>query len=254
MQLFEISSSLYLNEETWSLCSTSTQQTHTLGKCYFFMEFSNSTVSGYRNYRISSGGTQRLILFSNFILYCLFKIVSKRARFLVVCGCIIGLVMCRLKVGCEIPGKYRICLDSDAAEFGGHARVDHAVDHFTSPEGEPGKPETNYNGRPHSFMVMAPSRSCQVCNINALSLHHTSPITVTWLLLGSCKHKLFTFYEICGTAKIIFSFYTPVFLNWETKSIFALISLQVYYKVLEPELEPKLEKLDLEKLNLENSH
>ncbi|KAG0581581.1 hypothetical protein KC19_4G262800 [Ceratodon purpureus] len=67
-----------------------------------------------------------------------------------------------LKVGCEIPGKYRICLDSDAAEFGGHARLDHEVEHFTSPEGEPGKPETNYNNRPHSFMVMAPSRSCQV--------------------------------------------------------------------------------------------
>lgn len=30
---------------------------------------------------------------------------------------------CRLKVGCEMPGLYRICLDSDAAEFGGHARV-----------------------------------------------------------------------------------------------------------------------------------
>ncbi|KAG0577711.1 hypothetical protein M758_5G168600 [Ceratodon purpureus] len=67
-----------------------------------------------------------------------------------------------LKVGCEIPGKYRICLDSDAAEFGGHSRVDHNVDHFTNPEGEPGKPETNYNNRPHSFMVMSPSRSCQV--------------------------------------------------------------------------------------------
>lgn len=41
-------------------------------------------------------------------------------------------------------------------------QVDHDVDHFTCPEGEPGKPETNYNNRPHSFMVMAPSRSCQV--------------------------------------------------------------------------------------------
>ncbi|XP_073390436.1 1,4-alpha-glucan-branching enzyme, chloroplastic/amyloplastic isoform X2 [Physcomitrium patens] len=67
-----------------------------------------------------------------------------------------------LKVGCEIPGNYRICLDSDAAEFGGHSRVDHEVNHCTNPEGEPGKPETGYNNRPHSFMVMSPSRSCQV--------------------------------------------------------------------------------------------
>lgn len=42
-------------------------------------------------------------------------------------------------------------------------QVDHNVDHFSSPEGEPGKPETNYNNRPHSFMVMSPCRSCQVC-------------------------------------------------------------------------------------------
>lgn len=41
-------------------------------------------------------------------------------------------------------------------------QVDHNVDHFSSPEGEPGKPETNYNNRPHSFMVMSPCRSCQV--------------------------------------------------------------------------------------------
>jgi len=32
-------------------------------------------------------------------------------------------LVCRLKVGCDIPGKYRVCLDSDAAEFGGYSRV-----------------------------------------------------------------------------------------------------------------------------------
>ncbi|CAM6098956.1 unnamed protein product [Calypogeia fissa] len=66
------------------------------------------------------------------------------------------------KVGCDLPGKYRVCLDSDTAAVGGHSRVDHNVDHFTSPEGIPGKPETNFNNRPHSFLVLAPSRSCQV--------------------------------------------------------------------------------------------
>jgi len=30
---------------------------------------------------------------------------------------------CRYKVGCDLPGKYRVALDSDAWEFGGHGRV-----------------------------------------------------------------------------------------------------------------------------------
>eukprot|EP00897_Mesotaenium_endlicherianum_P001684 jgi/Mesen1/1543/ME001330S00501 len=36
------------------------------------------------------------------------------------------------------------------------------VDHFSSPEGEPGKPETNFNNRCVSIQVLSPSRSCQV--------------------------------------------------------------------------------------------
>lgn len=31
--------------------------------------------------------------------------------------------MYRYKVGCDLPGKYRVALDSDASEFGGHGRV-----------------------------------------------------------------------------------------------------------------------------------
>lgn len=31
--------------------------------------------------------------------------------------------MSRYKIGCELPGKYRVALDSDAFEFGGHGRV-----------------------------------------------------------------------------------------------------------------------------------
>lgn len=30
---------------------------------------------------------------------------------------------CRYKVGCDLPGKYRVALDSDAREFGGLGRV-----------------------------------------------------------------------------------------------------------------------------------
>lgn len=64
------------------------------------------------------------------------------------------------KVGCDLPGKYRVALDSDALEFGGKGRVGHDADHFTNPEGTPGVPETNFNNRPNSFMVLAPARSC----------------------------------------------------------------------------------------------
>ncbi|MED6119226.1 hypothetical protein PIB30_009875 [Stylosanthes scabra] len=66
------------------------------------------------------------------------------------------------KVGCDLPGKYRVALDSDAWEFGGHGRVGHDIDHFTSPEGIPGVPETNFNNRPNSFKVLSPARTCVV--------------------------------------------------------------------------------------------
>lgn len=66
------------------------------------------------------------------------------------------------KVGCDLPGKYRVALDSDAFEFGGLGRVAHDVDHFTSPEGIPGVPETNFNNRPNSFKISIPPRTCLV--------------------------------------------------------------------------------------------
>lgn len=66
------------------------------------------------------------------------------------------------KIGCDLPGKYRVALDSDAFEFGGHGRVGHGVDHFTNPEGIPGVPETNFNNRPNSFKVLSPARTCVV--------------------------------------------------------------------------------------------
>lgn len=66
------------------------------------------------------------------------------------------------KVGCDLPGKYRVALDSDAWDFGGRGRVGHDVDHFTVPEGIPGVPETNFNNRPNSFKVLSPPRTCVV--------------------------------------------------------------------------------------------
>ncbi|KGN47537.1 1,4-alpha-glucan-branching enzyme 1, chloroplastic/amyloplastic [Cucumis sativus] len=66
------------------------------------------------------------------------------------------------KVGCDLPGKYRVALDSDASDFGGHGRVGHDIDHFTSPEGIPGVPETNFNNRPNSFKILSPARTCVV--------------------------------------------------------------------------------------------
>ncbi|GAB2300446.1 1,4-alpha-glucan-branching enzyme, variant 2 [Dionaea muscipula] len=66
------------------------------------------------------------------------------------------------KVGCDLPGRYRVVLDSDGWEFGGRGRVGHDVDHFTMPEGLPGVPETNFNNRPNSFKVLSPPRTCVV--------------------------------------------------------------------------------------------
>ncbi|KAK4276454.1 hypothetical protein QN277_014602 [Acacia crassicarpa] len=82
------------------------------------------------------------------------------------------------KVGCDLPGKYRVVLDSDAWEFGGHGRVGHDVDHFTSPEGIPGVPETNFNSRPNSFKVLSPSRTCVVYYRAEESLEENSHCTL----------------------------------------------------------------------------
>jgi len=55
------------------------------------------------------------------------------------------------RIGCDKPGKYKIVLDSDSEEFGGHKRLDHSVDYFTSNDG--------WDGRRHSLMVYIPCRT-----------------------------------------------------------------------------------------------
>ncbi len=54
-------------------------------------------------------------------------------------------------IGCSLPGKYKIVLDSDDEFFGGHKRLDHSVDFFTSNDG--------WDGRRCSLKVYIPSRT-----------------------------------------------------------------------------------------------
>ncbi|XP_012500199.1 PREDICTED: 1,4-alpha-glucan-branching enzyme [Propithecus coquereli] len=54
------------------------------------------------------------------------------------------------RVGTALPGKFKIVLDSDAAEYGGHQRLDHNTDFFSE--------AFEHNGRPHSLLVYIPSR------------------------------------------------------------------------------------------------
>ncbi|XP_030051980.1 1,4-alpha-glucan-branching enzyme [Microcaecilia unicolor] len=54
------------------------------------------------------------------------------------------------RVATNLSGKYKIVLDSDAAEYGGHQRLDHNTDFFTE--------AFSYNNRSCSLMVYIPSR------------------------------------------------------------------------------------------------
>uniref|UniRef100_H3C3Z1 1,4-alpha-glucan branching enzyme n=1 Tax=Tetraodon nigroviridis TaxID=99883 RepID=H3C3Z1_TETNG len=58
------------------------------------------------------------------------------------------------RVAVEAPGKYRIKLDSDDVQYGGHGRLDHHTDFFTEP-----KP---FNGRANSMQVYIPCRTAIV--------------------------------------------------------------------------------------------
>uniref|UniRef100_H3AP55 1,4-alpha-glucan branching enzyme n=2 Tax=Latimeria chalumnae TaxID=7897 RepID=H3AP55_LATCH len=54
------------------------------------------------------------------------------------------------RVGVELPGKYKIVLDSDAAEYGGHQRLDYNTEFFTE--------HLAFNNRSNSLLVYIPSR------------------------------------------------------------------------------------------------
>ncbi|KAK2970574.1 hypothetical protein RJ640_030947 [Escallonia rubra] len=58
------------------------------------------------------------------------------------------------RIGCLKPGMYKVVLDSDDSLFGGFSRIDHKAEYFTF--------EGNFDNRPRSFMVYAPSRTAVV--------------------------------------------------------------------------------------------
>lgn len=51
------------------------------------------------------------------------------------------------KLGIETPGEYRIVLNTDDPDFGGHGRIDASISYFTKPEG--------YSGRSNSIQVFS---------------------------------------------------------------------------------------------------
>ncbi|XP_017346410.1 1,4-alpha-glucan-branching enzyme isoform X1 [Ictalurus punctatus] len=58
------------------------------------------------------------------------------------------------RVGAGAPGKYKIKLDSDEVQYGGHGRLDHNTEFFTEP--------VSYNERPNSMQVYIPCRTAVV--------------------------------------------------------------------------------------------
>lgn len=61
------------------------------------------------------------------------------------------------KIGVEHPGKYKVVLDSDAKEFGGHQRLDDLQVYFTSDE--------PWNHRKNSMQVYIPTRTALVLQL-----------------------------------------------------------------------------------------
>ncbi|RCK55099.1 1,4-alpha-glucan-branching enzyme [Candida viswanathii] len=62
------------------------------------------------------------------------------------------------KIGVEHAGKYKLVLDSDAAEFGGHQRLDDLQVYFTSDEA--------WNHRKNSMQVYIPTRTAIVLQLS----------------------------------------------------------------------------------------
>ncbi|XP_031428877.1 1,4-alpha-glucan-branching enzyme [Clupea harengus] len=58
------------------------------------------------------------------------------------------------RIAVEMPGKYRIKLDSDEVQYGGHGRLDHNTEFFTEP--------VPHDGRSHSTQVYLPCRTAIV--------------------------------------------------------------------------------------------
>ncbi|KRX56118.1 1,4-alpha-glucan-branching enzyme [Trichinella sp. T9] len=63
------------------------------------------------------------------------------------------------KIGVNKSGKYKMILDSDAEEFGGHQRLDSSCEWFTFPH--------EYANRANHLCVYAPSRCCFVLALDS---------------------------------------------------------------------------------------
>ncbi len=55
------------------------------------------------------------------------------------------------RLGINNSGKYKIVLNTDIAEFGGHGRIDMKSEYFTT--------EVAWHDRKHSFLAYLPSRT-----------------------------------------------------------------------------------------------
>lgn len=62
------------------------------------------------------------------------------------------------RVGVDVPGKYKVVLNSDDKRFGGHARVDNdKSEFFTTP--------MEWNGRGNFLQVYTPARTALVLGL-----------------------------------------------------------------------------------------
>ncbi|XP_043478723.1 1,4-alpha-glucan-branching enzyme [Leptopilina heterotoma] len=62
-------------------------------------------------------------------------------------------------VGVDSPGTYKIILNSDDTNFGGHNRLDTNVSHFTKPE--------PFSGKPHRMLAYIPCRTAIIYALDA---------------------------------------------------------------------------------------
>lgn len=65
------------------------------------------------------------------------------------------------RVGVDVPGKYKVVLNSDDKRFGGHERVDNKSEYFTTP--------MEWNGRKNWVQVYTPSRTVLVLGLDSSS-------------------------------------------------------------------------------------
>ncbi|XP_041467197.1 1,4-alpha-glucan-branching enzyme-like [Lytechinus variegatus] len=93
-------------------------------------------------------------------------IVFERSRLLFIFNFHCSKSLPDYRVGVDLPGKYKMVLNSDSSEFGGHNRLDPSAVHFTSTDG--------YAGRRHSLQVYIPSRVCIVLALEEDIIKHGS--------------------------------------------------------------------------------